>query len=53
MTWLESSYEDMKKACEEKKRKTKGKCEDYECIGIGWCEDCLKAANKAKKEAKK
>ena len=44
-------FEKMKKACEEKKRKTKGKCEEWECIGIGWCEDCLKAAEK--KEGRK
>ena len=44
--------ERMKEACEEKKAKTKGKCEDLECIGIGWCEDCLKAAEKKEEQCK-
>lgn len=43
--------ERMQAACEDKKRRTKGKCEEWECIGIGWCEDCLKAAEK--KEGRK
>lgn len=40
----------MRKTCEDKKRKTEGKCEEVECIGIGWCEDCLKAAEKKGKK---
>lgn len=39
----------MQKACEERKRKTEGKCEEEDCIGIGWCEHCLKAAKKEQK----
>lgn len=46
-------FEKMKKACEEKKRQTKGKCEDWECMGIGWYDDCLKAAEKKPKEGRK
>lgn len=36
----------MQRACDQKRAKTEGKCEDWECSGIGWCEDCLKAARK-------
>lgn len=39
-------FEKMWHACVEKRRKTKGKCEEWECIGVGWCEDCLKAGER-------
>lgn len=43
-------FERMEQACKEKKRRTEGKCEEWECIGVGWCDDCLKAAEKEPKE---
>ena len=47
-TWLDEYHDAMKAVCERKKRKTKGKCEEWECYGLGWCEECLEAVKEGK-----
>ena len=49
-TWLDEYHDAMKTACERKKTRTKGVCEDYECYGLGWCKECLDVARKGEHE---
>ena len=47
-TWLDEYHDAMKAVCEGKRRKTKGKCEEWECYGLGWCNECLEAVKEGK-----